>query len=955
MQERSHTAFLLILVSLLLAAPASAGGLGRPCRCVRTGTPIVVDGKLDEWAAIPKMRVDANSCGPVKPASNDDLSYTAWLAWDEANLYIAADVTDDTLLFPTSGNTMWRCDSFSICLDPSYQSDTTYQKDAFQLVFAPSGPDGKPQCRVYRSAIYPEGTPAWVKLAATLRPHGYTIEAAIPWEKLGGPPKAGRVLGFTHNVHDNDGDPQVVKIIAWADDRDPADHPLSWGHLILSETMDDDVAPQLKAIADARPRLLRLQKGEVAETDNQATLRIASDPVGKLELGLGWNWMHLGATPPQYSDDEWRAYLALLAWTNPHWIRYGLSFAQWEPRNDDHDPDHFDWDGFAFDSPMMKHHYRMFDFCEKQGIAVMPTNWGCGNGGIRRTADWMAETVRTPGLKDTDAKWWTDAPYDSREFVETIAALVHQLKAVRKYQCVKLISLWNEPNGDWSYNSPNAFYPYTFIPLYRLLHEKLTAMGIREQIQICGPDSSCNYEDKAAIPGLLRYVRDAVDVVSDHDYIGFLDCAAQFTPLQKAVPVYAKLVSDLDAMYGRHVPFVIAEFGNYGNGAGGVDKDDEVWTGVLSTTELILRTMQVGVTGFLRWEFQPYGTSARNFGALTTVNREKLFEPYRPVYFGHSLLARYVDRDSVVLKAELTGGKDENGAARVHAAALLLPDKHVTICLVNDGLVEKQVTIVLAGLALPEKAFHHLGYDATLPATIQLGKPLDAANGSIQVALKPRSITTLTTRAKGTTQAELDEPLRLAPQRVEPRRESITLPDGTPAERLLWGFEHPATWGTWRSSEGKSEVKTDDGQAKTGARSLAIHYDFVSAEKLENGRERLFASTAIDLAGKPLRVAAWVYGDASNTELTFTFADDKGESFQTGPATRIDWKGWKQLSVDTSKIPEGFGHWGKDGDGIVDYPIRRFGVALEEPKNAFVGKGTIYLDDLEILTEVPQK
>ena len=948
MPGKLPAALLLALASL--AAREASAGLGRPFRCVRTKTPITVDGRLDEWAALPKMRVDLNACGPTKPTSNDDLSYTAWVTWDDTHLYVAADVTDDILLFPTAGNAMWRCDSFSLCLDARHDTETVYQKDDFQLVFAPSGRDRKPQCRLYRSPDIPEGTPAWVKFAATTRDRGYTIEAAIPWEKLGGPPKAGQMLGFTHCVHDNDGDPQVVRIITWADDPDPADHPLCWGHLILSDTPDDDISAQTNAIAAARPRLLRLQRGDVAELDNTVALRVTSEAAGKLELGIGWNWIHLDASPPEYSDEEWNAYLALLAWTNPRWVRYGLSFAQWEPRNDDHDPDHFDWDGFTFDSPMMKHHYRMLDFCEKQDIAVMVTNWGCGNGG----SGWMAETVRNRALKDTDAKWWTDAPYDNREFVESIAALLYQLKTVRKYTCVKQVSLWNEPNGDWSYNSPNAFYPYTFLPLYPLLHEKLSAMGLREEIQICGPDTSCTYEDKAAIPGLLRYVREAVDVISDHDYIGFLDSAARFVPIEKAVPAYARLVADLDATYGRHVPFAIAELGNYGNGAGGVDKDDEVWTGMLSTTELILRTMQVGVSGFLRWEFRPYGGSGRNFGALTTVNPLKLFEPYRPVYYGHALLARHCDRDSTVLKAELSGGKDENGVARVHAAALLLPDQHLTICLVNDGLAAKTVAITLPDLPLPAAAFQHLFYDATLPETIQLGKPIEAAKGALLVALKPRSITTLTTRAQGTTRAELEEPLRLAPQRLEPKTERVALPDGTPADRLTWDFERTSHWSVYRSSPGKSEVKAEEGPARSGKRSLAIHYDFVTPDE-QAGREHIVATTAAHIAGKPLRVTAWVHGDGCGQQFAFLFEDAKGETFHKQAVERVDWKGWKQVTLDTSKIPEGFGHWGKDGDAIVDYPITRFGFGFDEAGPDFFGKGTVYLDDLEILTEAPAK
>ena len=947
---RLRSRAVVCVFAALAVVSSGEAGLGRVFRCVRVAKPMTIDGKLDDWAGLPQMGVDIESCGPTKPRSKDDLSYVASLAWDKDKLYLSAEVTDDALHFPATGTTLWQNDSFCLCLDAKGDSEVRYQPDDYQFVFAASNAEGKPEQRLYRNSVVPEGPAAFIVLAARRRPKGYTIEVAIPWKNLtGGTPKPGQRLGLGHFVHDNDGDAEAIRMIAWINHADPAAYPITWGHLILVETGEDDVEAQVKAIETTRPRLERILRGEVGEFDNDVAVAVGAEAVGTLELGIGWNTGFFYGSLRDYTDAEWKAWLDLLMWTNPQWLRYALHFWHWEPRNDDHDPNHFNWDGFAFDSPWMRTHYRVLDRCEKEGVRVMINNRACGPGGT----GWMAETVRTPGLKDTDDRWHTDHPYDEREFVESMAALVHHLKTVKRYKCVTQVSLWNEPDGGWSYNSPSAFYPYTFFPLFRRFHDKLTAMKLRDQVLIVGPDGSSSYEDLPAIPGLLRHVRQAVDVVAEHDYKAFLDGSYAHTPIAEALPAYAKLVKDLDAMYGRHVPFGIAEFGNSGNGAGGVNEDKDVWVGTLATTELTLRAMQVGVGGFLRWEFQVYGRGNRNFGALTSTVPGKLFAPYRPVYFGHALVGRYCALGSSVLKLGLAGGRDENKVARAHAAALLLPDGHVTLYFVNDGLKPKSVSVTLPAVKLPTPTFQHLWYDGTLPATIQRAKPIAAAGGALKLTLRPQSIVTLTTRTKGTSQAELEAPLAMPPARGEPRVGRVPLAGGGEGQRLTWQFSRPATWGAWRSSDGKSEVTTDAGRSHSGPRALAIRYDFVSAEPIGDGRERLYAGTSAAIGGRPLELKVWVCGDGGGQYLSFTFTDAKGETFSIGPVAPLSWTGWKQLTVDLSKIPEGFGHWGKDGDGVVDYPIRHVGFGFEEPEHSFVGRGTVYLDDLEVLSERP--
>ena len=81
----------------------------------------------------------------------------------------------------------------------------------------------------------------------------------------------------------------------------------------------------------------------------------------------------------------------------------------------------------TFDSPMMRQHYRSLDFCEKAGIKVLLCNW--------RPPKWLREGTKEPAPKAGAPSH--DAPYDTDEFIENIAALIYHLKVVKKYDCVE--------------------------------------------------------------------------------------------------------------------------------------------------------------------------------------------------------------------------------------------------------------------------------------------------------------------------------------------------------------------------------------------------------------------------------------------------------------------------------------------------------------------------------------
>ena len=86
---------------MLMTAPALAEETARPNITAHKANGIEIDGKLDEWNLdSPAVVQDASQVirDVVFWQGPNDCSAKFYLAWDEENLYMAADVTEDTPL-----------------------------------------------------------------------------------------------------------------------------------------------------------------------------------------------------------------------------------------------------------------------------------------------------------------------------------------------------------------------------------------------------------------------------------------------------------------------------------------------------------------------------------------------------------------------------------------------------------------------------------------------------------------------------------------------------------------------------------------------------------------------------------------------------------------------------------------------------------------------------------------
>lgn len=86
-------------------------------KAVRTRQPIQLDGRLDEWAAAPAIPLTYLS--GFDPGQHDpaDLSGECRALWDEQNLYLAFDITDNDHFQPYGGDIVWLADAIEFGVD----------------------------------------------------------------------------------------------------------------------------------------------------------------------------------------------------------------------------------------------------------------------------------------------------------------------------------------------------------------------------------------------------------------------------------------------------------------------------------------------------------------------------------------------------------------------------------------------------------------------------------------------------------------------------------------------------------------------------------------------------------------------------------------------------------------------------------------------------------------------
>lgn len=238
--------------------------------------------------------------------------------------------------------------------------------------------------------------------------------------------------------------------------------------------------------------------------------------------------------PYHYDEAEenrrWDVFEKQLKFTGTKYVRLQVNYTQWEPINDNDDPNKTDFKkGFAF-SPefmtrdeslqvppltfkQMQQMYRILDIFEEMGCYVILGNWDShsANGYCANGKNWLHD-----GDPTSRAKLHVK---DFNEHAETYAAIMYHLIVEKGYKCVKGFSIFNEPE-----NFDDIVGELT--KAYTACDKQLRRLGIRDKVTIQGFDGGAiwtkNYGmGTTAVDKVLTNCSQAVDtILSDKHHSG---------------------------------------------------------------------------------------------------------------------------------------------------------------------------------------------------------------------------------------------------------------------------------------------------------------------------------------------------------------------------------------------------------------------------------------------------
>ena len=178
-------AALAILALSLLRADAAI----RPI-VYDTDPPVVVDGDLSDWDAVPvfadfsgKAQL-AKDRGKVDYFGDADLGGTVKLCWRPVGLFVAAHITDNVLV-QKGGEKAWTGDHVDLRLDfdpASAAERETFGDGQLQIILSPGNfAEIKPEIQV----IQPQGMKLTSgRIQAHRNADGYDLEAFLPWKEM---------------------------------------------------------------------------------------------------------------------------------------------------------------------------------------------------------------------------------------------------------------------------------------------------------------------------------------------------------------------------------------------------------------------------------------------------------------------------------------------------------------------------------------------------------------------------------------------------------------------------------------------------------------------------------------------------------------------------------------------------------------------------------------------------
>jgi len=202
--------------------------VGENAASFKTNAGVSIDGDPSEWDDTRGYDVpytNSISLYGLGPATNSqDCSAVFKSMWDDNNLYVLVQVTDDSIRHDSTPT--HQDDSVELYLDGGNEDSSTYDLNDYQLsVDANNDYGGLRSDQVS------------IEHAVTSSSSSYTIEYAMPFSALTSP-GIGSVLGFDVAVNDDDDGGDRDSQIVWNGDGTGWEDPRQFGDIVLTHIAD---------------------------------------------------------------------------------------------------------------------------------------------------------------------------------------------------------------------------------------------------------------------------------------------------------------------------------------------------------------------------------------------------------------------------------------------------------------------------------------------------------------------------------------------------------------------------------------------------------------------------------------------------------------------------------------------------------------------------------------------
>ncbi len=339
---------------------------------------------------------------------------------------------------------------------------------------------------------------------------------------------------------------------------------------------------------------------------------------------------------------------------------------------------------YKWDTSEMQSVYRVLDTAKENGIKVNVTMWGIdnGNAGFMRVA--------------SDPQWCTipSTKYEQL-FVDCFADCIKYLIEEKKYDNIKEVTLFNEPNslyGFPGYAKGNDEYCNLCIKM----HDAFEVKGVRDDVLFVLSDDARDYTWMART---LMNLQGVIDVASSHTY-DFGDSydpetETSFRDMSNKDICYNNANYNLESwrmwLADYNIPHIWGEFGTRNGVDSHTTLDKYSPSRGLDIPRISLNFFNMGSVGMSYWVlFSQYYNKAE-------FNQKKIMdmglwgfadEGYacRPVYYSYSMITRFIEEGDVIFPIE---SDDDN----IVAVAFRKGDKW-SYAIVNNSDVDKKVAFV---------------------------------------------------------------------------------------------------------------------------------------------------------------------------------------------------------------------------------------------------------------------